>query len=447
MFRASEMSRLPVYADTLDQPRGLVHLKDLALQYGFGAAEAAFDLAALLRPLLYVPPSMPIGVLLQKMQAARIHMALVIDEYGGVDGLVTIEDLLEQIVGEIGDEHDEDEGELWTREAPDVYLAQARVDLEDFEAALGVTLATPELAEDVDTLGGLVFTLAGRVPARGEVVVHPDGHEFEVLDADARRIKRLRLRLDAARDLAAGHAAVGSALEATGRGARGAAAAGAGGGRRGGAGAGAGAGLLAGGVVPGAPGAALAHGRHRGLAGWVPARLGGGDGVLRGGGVLDRRAVLRRCGAPWLDGAVCAGAHGGRARALLGRGFRAGAGGLAGRGGRAGADPRRRLDAGGVRPLACVRRVPLGAAGLCLDRDAGDPGGGADGAAWARVPHPGRGLLPGVRLARPGAGVALAALMVAAGWGGGAVRLAQPLAGARRRRWWCGWCSRTRRRR
>ena len=120
-----------------------MHLKDLALKYGFGAPAAAFDLRGLLRPLLYAPPSMPIWVLLQKMQAARIHMALVIDEYGGVDGLVTIEDLLEQIVGDIADEHDEDEGQLWTREAPGVYLAQARMDLEDFEEAAGVTLAPP----------------------------------------------------------------------------------------------------------------------------------------------------------------------------------------------------------------------------------------------------------------------------------------------------------------
>ena len=141
---------------------------------------------------------MPIGVLLQKMQAARIHMALVIDEYGGVDGLVTIEDLLEQIVGDIDDEHDEAESQLWTREAPGVFLAQGRVDLEDFEAAIGVRLAEPELAEEVDTLGGLVFRLSGRVPARGEVVLHPDGHEFEVLDADARKIKRLRVRLGGA---------------------------------------------------------------------------------------------------------------------------------------------------------------------------------------------------------------------------------------------------------
>jgi magnesium and cobalt transporter len=197
VFRTSALSRLPVYGETLDHPLGLVHLKDLALVYGFGTPMAAFDLKGLIRPLLYAPPSMPIGVLLQKMQTAHIHMALVIDEYGGVDGLVTIEDLLEQIVGDISDEHDEAETELWTEEAPGVYLAQGRMDLEDFERAAGVTLADPGLAEEVDTLGGLVFRLAGRVPVRGEVVPHPDGHEFEVIDADARKIQRLRVRLDA----------------------------------------------------------------------------------------------------------------------------------------------------------------------------------------------------------------------------------------------------------
>jgi magnesium and cobalt transporter len=204
-FQESTMTRLPVYSGTLDAPRGLVHLKDLALRYGFGAGNGAFDLGGLLRPLLYVPPSMPIGVLLQKMQAGRIHMALVIDEHGGVDGLVTIEDLLEQIVGEIGDEHDEEENQLWSRESEGVYLAQARLDLDDFEAESGIRLADPALAEEVDTLGGLLFRLAGRVPARGEVVPHPDGHEFEVLDADARKVKRLRLRV--ARPGAAGLAA------------------------------------------------------------------------------------------------------------------------------------------------------------------------------------------------------------------------------------------------
>lgn len=197
VFRESTLTRLPVYGESLDHPLGLVHFKDLALTFGFGpGAEAPeFDLHALLRPLIYAPPSMPIGVLLQKMQAAHVHMALVIDEYGGVDGLVTLEDLLEQIVGDISDEHDEAEGELWAEEGPGVYLVQGRMDLEDFEAMTGVRLADPGHAEEVDTLGGLVFRLAGRVPVRGEVVVHPDGPEFEVLDADARKIERLRVRL------------------------------------------------------------------------------------------------------------------------------------------------------------------------------------------------------------------------------------------------------------
>jgi magnesium and cobalt transporter len=122
-------------------------------------------------------------------------MALVIDEYGGVDGLVTIEDIVEEIVGEIADEHDEAENDLWFEEAPGVYMAQARLELDDFEEAIGQRLAEGDLDEEVDTLGGLVIRLAGRLPARGEVVVHPDGHEFEIVDADARRIKRLRVRL------------------------------------------------------------------------------------------------------------------------------------------------------------------------------------------------------------------------------------------------------------
>jgi magnesium and cobalt transporter len=195
VFQDSTMSRLPVYEENLDHPLGQLHLKDLALRHGFGADAGGFEMRDLLRPLLYAPPSMPIGVLLQKMQAARTHMALVIDEYGGVDGLVTIEDILEQIVGDIDDEHDEIEGELWTCEASGAYIAQARMALEDFETVAGIKLADDEVAEEVDTLGGLVFRLTGRVPERGEVVLHPDGHEFEVLDADARRIKRLRVRL------------------------------------------------------------------------------------------------------------------------------------------------------------------------------------------------------------------------------------------------------------
>jgi magnesium and cobalt transporter len=195
VFREHTWSRLPVFSETLDHPVGLVHFKDFALQYGFGQTEQPFAMQDLVRPLLYVPPSMPIGVLLHKMQIARIHMALVIDEYGGVDGLVTIEDLLEQIVGDIADEHDEDESGVWITEGPDVYIAAARMPLEEFEAETGVTISLPDRDEEADTLGGLVFRIAGRVPERGEIVIHEEGHEFEVLDADARRIKRLRVQL------------------------------------------------------------------------------------------------------------------------------------------------------------------------------------------------------------------------------------------------------------
>ncbi len=200
VFRDSGLTRLPVYRDTLDSPLGLIHLKDFALRHGFNGGQSAdFDLDAMLRPLLFAPPSMPIGVLLQKMQTDRIHMALVIDEYGGVDGLVTIEDLIEQVIGEIEDEHDVDEGALWVEEAPGCYLAQARTPIDEFEAFLSQTLLFGDDVEDIDTLGGLVFMLAGRVPARGEVVKHPEGIDFEVVDADPRRIKRLRVRLGSGR--------------------------------------------------------------------------------------------------------------------------------------------------------------------------------------------------------------------------------------------------------
>ena len=200
VFRESGLTRLPVYTDTLDTPIGLVHLKDLALSHGFNGGSTPFDLKAMLRPLLFAPPSMPIGVLLQKMQSDRRHMALVIDEYGGVDGLVTIEDLIEQVIGEIEDEHDIEEDQYWTQEATGCYLALARTPLEEFEAEIGQKLADAEDEEEIDTLGGLVFMLAGRVPARGEVIHHPDGPDFEVVDADPRRIKRLRVRMGNRRD-------------------------------------------------------------------------------------------------------------------------------------------------------------------------------------------------------------------------------------------------------
>ena len=194
-FRKSGMTRLPVFTETLDTPIGFIHLKDLALNFGFGNSDKPFKIESLIRKLLFVPPSMRIGVLLQKMQGSRIHMALVIDEYGGVEGLISIEDLLEQIVGDIADEHDDHESALWIEERPGVYLAYARADLQEFEAMAKVDLLPDDIDEDVDTLGGLVFRLAGRVPGRGEIVSHPDGHEIEVIDADPRKVKRMRLRL------------------------------------------------------------------------------------------------------------------------------------------------------------------------------------------------------------------------------------------------------------
>lgn len=197
IFRKSGLTRIPVYTNTLDTPIGMVHLKDFALRHGFGADDAAFNLTAMLRPLLFVPPSMQLGVLLTKMQTERRHMALVIDEYGGVDGLVTIEDLIEQVVGEIEDEHDIDEGKYWHLEKPGQYIVVAKAPLEDFARETGLDLTQGEDidAEEIDTLGGLIFMLAGRVPVRGEVVRHPLGAEFEIIDAEPRRVKRVRLRL------------------------------------------------------------------------------------------------------------------------------------------------------------------------------------------------------------------------------------------------------------
>ena len=195
MFREHGFSRMPVYRGTLDNPLGMIHLKDLALRHGFGAPAGRFALRPLLRPLLYVPASMTIGNLLQQMQQKRTHMALVIDEYGGVDGLVTIEDLIEQVIGQIEDEHDEAEGSLLVQEKPGQWLAQARAPLEDVAAATGLDLAASDEGDEVDTLGGLIFMLTGRVPVRGEVIPHDSGAEFEIVDADARRIKRVRLRL------------------------------------------------------------------------------------------------------------------------------------------------------------------------------------------------------------------------------------------------------------
>ena len=194
VFRESGYSRLPVYKGTMDHPQGFLLFKDLALQQGFGAT-TRFSLRKLLRPIMFAAPSMPVGALLQKMQKERIHMALVIDEYGGVDGVVTIEDLIETVIGDIEDEHDEDEGVLWKEEKPGVYLVQSMAPLATFEAAIGMDLHDEDEDDDIDTIGGLVFLRTGRVPSVGEIVTHESGVEFEIVDADPRRLKRLRVRL------------------------------------------------------------------------------------------------------------------------------------------------------------------------------------------------------------------------------------------------------------
>ena len=197
VFRDSGLTRVPVFDGTLDTPIGIANLKDFALRHGFNGHSPNFSIREMLRPLLYVPPSMPLGILLQKMQAERIHMALVIDEYGGTDGLVTIEDLIEQVVGEIEDEHDVEEAQTFVCEKPGVYMALAKTALDEFEDEIGQSLTDHHEIdeEEVDTLGGLVFMLAGHSPARGEMIRHPAGPEFEVVEADPRRIKRLRVRM------------------------------------------------------------------------------------------------------------------------------------------------------------------------------------------------------------------------------------------------------------
>ncbi len=196
-FADSEHSRLPVYKETLDDPVGVVHLKDVfRILAADGGAETTDGevLTRIKRPTLYVPPSMRAADLLVRMQASRIHMAMVIDEFGGVDGVVTLEDVIEAVVGEIDDEHDEAAATQIVARTGGVFEADGRAPLEVLEAALGQTLSDPDLEEDIDTAAGLVTALAGRVPQRGEVIAHPGGLEFEITDADPRRVKRLRIR-------------------------------------------------------------------------------------------------------------------------------------------------------------------------------------------------------------------------------------------------------------
>ena len=185
-------SRFPVYHHTRDDVIGMVHIKDVLMKIG---AKDKFNLRKILRKAMFVAPTMPVMDLLLQMQLSRLHMALVVDEYGGVDGLVTIEDLIEQIVGEIEDEHDVADAPRLEPANDGTLIANARVSIEEFEAFVGPVMTAEEREEDIDTLAGLVFTIAGRVPNRGELIVHEStGMEFEVLDADPRRIKRIRVR-------------------------------------------------------------------------------------------------------------------------------------------------------------------------------------------------------------------------------------------------------------
>jgi CBS domain containing-hemolysin-like protein len=209
VFRQAEHSRVPVYHETLDDPRGMVHIRDLmswitseaeACKEGslnLGKVDLGRNIASIniLREILYVPGSMSVLDLLLKMQTTRLHLALVVDEYGGTDGLVSIEDLVEEVVGDIADEHDVDDEPLIKSDPRLGLVADARTPISDLEKHLGLELASEEQEEEVDTLGGLVFAIAGRIPARGELVQHPSGIKFEVLDADPRRIKKLRIHL------------------------------------------------------------------------------------------------------------------------------------------------------------------------------------------------------------------------------------------------------------
>ena len=184
-------SRVPVYRETLDDVIGFIHVKDVLAPV---ADRRPAKLERLLRKVLYVAPSLPILDLLVQMRQARTHIAMVVDEFGGIDGLVTIEDLIEEIVGEIEDEHDVPETPTLIERPDGSIIADARIPIDSVEEQHGISLRPEGEEETVDTLGGLVFTLAGRVPKRGEVIAHPDGIEFEILDADPRRVKRLRLR-------------------------------------------------------------------------------------------------------------------------------------------------------------------------------------------------------------------------------------------------------------
>lgn len=199
VFAESQQSRLPIYRDSLDDPLGFVHVKDLLpllTPNAEGIVAAPLNervLVKLRRDILFVPPSMRLPILLLRMQSSHIHMALVVDEYGGTDGLVTIEDIVEQIVGDIADEHDEEAVSVLAR-PNGIFEADGRTDVNVLERALGASLELEDMDDEFDTAAGLVVALAGRLPQRGEILRHPAGFDFEVLDADPRRVKRLRIK-------------------------------------------------------------------------------------------------------------------------------------------------------------------------------------------------------------------------------------------------------------
>ncbi|MDJ0946231.1 MAG: hemolysin family protein [Kiloniellales bacterium] len=213
-------SRVPVYRGNLDDVVGFVHIKDVLAAV---KSERKFGLAGLTRGVLFVAPSMRVLDLLLQMRLSRVHLALVVDEFGGTDGLITIEDLVEEIVGEIEDEHDAEAGPRLVRWPDGSLVADARVDVDEFEEDFGRVLTPEEREEDIDTLGGLVATIAGRVPTRGELILHSSGVSFEVMEADPRRIKRLRVRRtpngaeaaadEASRPLPEGEAEAGAEVE------------------------------------------------------------------------------------------------------------------------------------------------------------------------------------------------------------------------------------------
>jgi CBS domain containing-hemolysin-like protein len=208
-FIEANHSRMPVYRETLDDVAGMIHVKDFLrwmsqmsgkkskskTAFNIAASELALTVkqAGLNREVLFVPPSMPAADLLVKMQASHIHLALVVDEYGGTDGLISIEDLVEEIVGNIEDEHDTGEEGTIRPEGENQYLADARVELTKLEELVGIDLLPDEEEGEADTLAGLVYEIAGRVPSRGEIIRHPKGLDFEIVDSDPRRVKKLRI--------------------------------------------------------------------------------------------------------------------------------------------------------------------------------------------------------------------------------------------------------------